>query len=136
MQQLKKGWLLLVLAVSVPQMAHADEHLTNDAVMHQGSGSIIPLHDALINQHGLLELTPEQEVLWQKYALAYQKFYDDSALEKESPVYTSSIQKMEQLADIDLIHALDKKLMTEAFRPLYNSLSTGQKQKVDEPVID
>lgn len=134
MRPLKNGLFVLVLAVSAPHAGHAN--VPHDIVDYQESGSLTPLHDVMINQHASLSLTPEQEALWQKYVFAYQRFYDDTALEDEDQVYTSSVEKMERLADIDLIHALDKKLMVEAFKPLYDSLSVAQKKKVDEPTSD
>jgi len=134
--------LFLVAAIAggfaaVPAMAHDDQAMSGYEQHgdNHSAGNHIEGHIAFLKAE--LGITPAQEVLWSKVAGAMRTDVTeiDNALQ-QNPVSTSdqlnALQHLEERVTFSALRAQSERRFLDVFRPLYESLSTSQKETADD----
>lgn len=84
--------------------------------------------------HSQLKITPQQEPQWKAFADVMRSNGETMAglyQQRMSNTNQSALDDMKQYAALTQAHADGTKKLLDAFDPLYNSLSTDQKQLAD-----
>lgn len=82
-----------------------------------------------------LHITPAQEALWGKVAEAMRidvAEFDQFRLQHPTETKPTALRHLEERAAYTALRAQGEQRFLEAFRPLYEQLSDGQKQAADE----